>query len=751
MLKFRRIEISNFVCFDNIAIEPSVDPEKPLTVVRAENESGKTTLLRAIRWGMYGEKGLPSPSHSFSLHPAWWTPNDDGISTAVSIEFETDGTDRSSSTNSTNNSKNVVYQLERSITTIGKRVTSGNEPDFRRINEQTQLMIRESDGIWKLHTAGVDAVVSQLLPWDLRDFFVMDADKVADYVGGGENKILHRKEVIEKTTAAVKGLLGIDVFKRARSRVEGIGRDFGKQATKAVGDASLDDLQSELEQLRFERDDLEKEITKQSIIRDELEDSLQERNIELEAELKGIGAAEELSSRLAKNRELHKRLIDRRKVVVNQLAGQVEATELLATLAHPYIFETYNLLKPLYDSGQIPAKHLHYVRSLLKSGICVCGQNISHDNEYRDRILEQVSKSEGEDRANYLGQVFDVAKSLVEFAPADFWSGQCEDLKKEIVNQVSDISNLETDNRDIQMKLDIIDEEKIQLLRSEINSQKSQVENVNRRLVGDQNRLLGLNDPIDSLAKQIGQKQRSERSARDKREAEAVAKAIVGVLDKSYNTIQRQQISHLSKRMDELFSEMVHNVNSSDLDHKPDKADVRMIAQVGIKSVNDRPESFEIFAQNHRARNMPPIEINGASRRVLALSFVLALCVESKTFAPLVADSLLNFMSGNVRKNTLLVTSQTSNQPILLLTGADLESQSEVDIVDRYAGATYTLTAQWHALDAGHGGDVVRWNDQRLLSLICECGPREYCDICERVGWANLLDWRKRETKGYLP
>ena len=32
---------------------------------------------------------------------------------------------------------------------------------------------------------------------------------------------------------------------------------------------------------------------------------------------------------------------------------------------------------------------------------------------------------------------------------------------------------------------------------------------------------------------------------------------------------------------------------------------------------------------------MPPIEINGASRRVLALSFVLALCAESQTYAPL--------------------------------------------------------------------------------------------------------------------
>ena len=59
MLRLRRIEIDNFVCFDNVVIEPSIDPERPLTVLRAENGSGKTTFLRALRWGMYGERGLP--------------------------------------------------------------------------------------------------------------------------------------------------------------------------------------------------------------------------------------------------------------------------------------------------------------------------------------------------------------------------------------------------------------------------------------------------------------------------------------------------------------------------------------------------------------------------------------------------------------------------------------------------------------------------------------------------------------------
>ncbi len=746
MIKFRRIEISNFVCFDKIVIEPSTDPNKPLTVVRAENGSGKTTLLRAIRWGMYGEKGLPTPAVKFSLHPAWWTPDDNGISTAVSLEFETDGSDRF---NKANSNRNMVYQLKRSITTIGRLPADKNEPNFRRINEHTQLMVQEGDGLWTPHTMGVGSVVDQLLPWDLRDFFVMDADEVVDFVGGGnDNKILHSNQVIAKTTAAVKGLLGLDVFKMAQNRVVRIGRDFGKEATAAVGDSTLDDLQSELEALRFEREELERKIINQSIKLGDLEDDLQERSIELERELKGIGAAEELSTRLASNRELYKKLLEKRKVVVRQLATQVESTELLATLSHTYISETYNILKPLYDSGYIPVKHLHYVRSLLESGTCVCGQDISEDNKYRTKVLEQISKSsESEKRANYLSYVFDATRSLIGYSPAVVWSEQREILARDLADYDNQISDLQSDDKDIQMKLDIIDEDKIQLLRSEIDSLKSQMDNVKLTLAGNEARLPSLIKNIESLAKQVGQRQRKEIDARDKQEAEGLAKVIAEVLDKGYDTIQVEQVTQLSEKMDELFSQMVYNVTGEDLEYKPDKADIRMIARVGIKPVEGRPNDYEIFAHNHLGFNMPAITINGASRRILALSFVLALCVESRTFAPLIADSLLNFTTGAVRRNTLDITSQTSSQPILLLTGSDLALQSEIDIIDKYAGATYTITAQWDAIDAGSGGDVINWKDQRLVSLICLCGPRNYCDICEREGWAELPDWNRRENE----
>lgn len=749
MIKFKRVEISNFVCFDNIVIEPSTDPNKRLTVVRADNGSGKTTLLRAIRWGMYGEKGLPSPSADFSMHPAWWSPDDGGIDTVVSIEFETDGSDRFSNDSGT---KNKLYMLRRSVTTIGKKADSPKDPDFRRIEEVTQLMIQEDNGLWQPHTAGIDLVIDQLLPWSLRDFFVMDADEVTDFVGGvNDAKILHRKDIIAKTTAAVNGLLGIDIFKLTKDRVVKIGRDFGKQAAVAVGDATLFNLQSELDERRAERDELKKHIDQQSIDRDDLEDDLQEREAELEIELKGIGAAEELSPRLSNSRALKSKLLEKRSSIVSQLAGQIEATELLSNLTYPYVFDTYNLLKPLYDSGRIPVKHLYYVKSLLAEGKCVCGQDISQDNKYRNEILELISQStEEEERANYLNHIFDATRSLIEFAPDNIWIGQCDNLKKELVDCDSQLSDLLSEITDIENKLDKINEEKIQILRNEKSSLKSRIEDTNRNLAGSEARLHNLDITIESLAKQVGQRIRGELAAKDKREAESIAKVIVQVLDKSYNTIQNEQVTQLSKRMNDLFSQMINNVTIQDIEFKPDKADVRMIDKVGIQSVDGRPDDYEIFALNHRGRSMSPITMNGASRRVLALSFVLALCVESRTYAPLIADSLLNFMAGTVRRNTLLITAQTSLQPILLLTTADLEAQPEMDIVYEHAGATYTLTAQWNAISSGSGGDVLRRKDQRLVSLICSCSPRNYCDICERKGWADLPGWHKRNTKGRL-
>ena len=300
MLLIQRIGITNFVCFDHIEIIPSTNPEKPLTVIRAENGSGKTTLLRAIRWGMYGEEGLPGNPSRFSLHPAEWRPDANGIVTKVSILFKTDGSSRD---HLESTGDNTEYELRRSVTTLARTPSNREEPDFRRAYEDAQLLVKQRNGSWEPHQHGVGSVIQELLPWSLQDFFVMDADEAADFVGGTENRMIQRRDVIAKTSFAVRALLGLEVFENATERVRTISREFGRAATKAAGNRELNEKQAELDQIRERVKQLSEQLENNRHEKADIDDRLVRERGRLEALIGSLGAHDQLKVRLKENEE----------------------------------------------------------------------------------------------------------------------------------------------------------------------------------------------------------------------------------------------------------------------------------------------------------------------------------------------------------------------------------------------------------------------------------------------------------------
>ena len=741
MLLIRRIEITNFVCFDHIEIEPSTSRKKPLTVVRAENGSGKTTLLRAIRWGMYGEQGLPGNASHFSLHPAEWRPDADGIETSVAILFETDGSSRNHAEGKPTNS---VYELRRSVTTVAKEPSKRGEPDFRRINEQAQLLIEELDGSWDPHDAGVDRVIEELLPLKLQDFFVMDADEAADFVGGSENKIIERRAVIAKTSFAVGALLGLDIFERATGRVRTISVEFGRAATKAAGSRELSEKQAELDRLRTKAEALEEKLNKNRHDMADIDDRLTRVRGRLETLIGGLGAHDQLKERMKDNETQRRRADSERRKAARELSGELAAIDLLASLAAREVADVRRLLQPLYDDGSIPIRHLVFVQSLLETGTCVCGQDLTSHSEYREHVRHMVEQSSGkEEKANYLAQVLHAANMLYRHENGEEWELRRLQRGGTLADLDNEIDKLTQARRDIDDKLGAIDNENVERTRGEIDMLEKQSGRIERELLSDQGTLEEDRKRMHELQGIIRSEQRRQREARDLEMYQETTSALVHILEQAYARIRDDQVRELSTEMNDLFAKMAANVvDDEEVEDDRHKATLRMIAKVGLRPLEGAPGEYEIFALNSRGRSMPPTEINGASRRILALSFVLGLCKVSRTLAPFVADSLLNFMSGSVRTNTLRVTAETASQPILLLTGSDLESENEVDLVARYAEATYTLTGQWQHI--GHGGDVVNQTDARQVSLICPCGPREFCNVCERLGQSESPGWTRR-------
>ncbi len=741
MLQFRRITIKNFVCFDRIEIEPSADARKPLTVIRAENGSGKTTLLRAIRWGMYGEKALPGNTEAFSLHPASWQPDEEGVTTSVIMQFATDGSSRE---HWEAGSSNTLFELKRSVRTVKAADPRPGSLDFRRLDQRAYLQERKADGSWKTHDAGPEPVIKELLPWDLRDFFVMDADEAADYVGGSENKVVDRSDAIDKTTHALKDLLGLNIFKDSAEKLEQISNAFGRSATKAIGSYSIKDTQADLDRHRKQLSEIKDRLKKNAVKSADVQERLNRQHDRLESLVGNLAAHDQLKKRMAENRAAQKMAKKYRAEAVTGLQARLFDISLYGALASREVDGVRKLLKPLYDSGSIPVRHLDYVQGLLDRGECICGQALDADSAFGHRVRENLSlSSEQKEKADWLSSVLEAADNLHLYQGGGEWDEACVKHEKEIASLDSDLGELAAVKREIESKLDQVQEGQVQNARNEIQMLKTSYESIHKHILEDKQEESALQKKVNELDGKVRGQQARAREAKEHLENQRIGELLIKIIKAAYTSMSSSQVAELDKRMDRLFHQMAANVTDDDVhDGDKRKAPLAMIERVGLRSVDGDDDKYEIYALNSRDRMMPPTEINGASRRILALSFVLALCRESNTHAPLVADSLLNFMSGAVRTNTLRITAQTASQPILLLTGSDLESDEEAALVAEYAAATYTLTGQWQHKE--EGGDVLRITDRRKVSLLCDCGPREYCDICEREGQSLKIGWSRR-------
>ena len=83
-MKVVAARIRNFKLLRSMDLSFGIDRDKPLTVIRAENGSGKTSTLQALRWGLYGKDVLEDPL--VRLSPADW-PDQETCLVGVEIEF----------------------------------------------------------------------------------------------------------------------------------------------------------------------------------------------------------------------------------------------------------------------------------------------------------------------------------------------------------------------------------------------------------------------------------------------------------------------------------------------------------------------------------------------------------------------------------------------------------------------------------------------------------------------------------------
>ena len=170
-MKLLRAGFENFRLLRDLEIEFSSKPDRNLTVIRAANESGKTTILHGLQWALYGDGALPGKGEGFRLHPIDWDVSEGKrVPITATVEFEL-----------------TTYRR----TSGGMRETRWRYRLVRSTFEDVDSQAHRSAStvrLFALNETGAspidapESLINDELPPELREVFFTDGDRALSFI-----------------------------------------------------------------------------------------------------------------------------------------------------------------------------------------------------------------------------------------------------------------------------------------------------------------------------------------------------------------------------------------------------------------------------------------------------------------------------------------------------------------------------------------------------------------------------------------
>jgi DNA sulfur modification protein DndD len=712
-MKLKSARIQNFKLLRDVRLDFSESREKPLTVIRAENGSGKTSTLVALRWGLYGKDGLDDPS--VRLSPSSW-PEATPCEIKVQLDF----------------SHTVYNQMggEFVPTATDYRLirTAEEKPQGDRPHRAPDRII-----LYRVTDAGLEKVeppevlIEQMLPEEMKNIFFTDGDAAMSFVSPQLTKASKRDQVKD----AIRSLLGLNLLESASEHILGAKKRYTEDIGKVSTSEQLADVTNRLRSAQDSRDrGLERMRGVEHQI-EELARRYEEADKRLEIALQAgdhtelLGLKQQAEGQLAETKDNEGNL----KIRHQQL---LRDDRLSLALLGPTLRQGFSHLAVLHDAGIIPSGSIPVIQERLDLGVCICGTDLIEGTEARKNVVDLVQQQTGVDeRRKVLTELHHASRVDLqrEDSAGRIWLEELGGLEKaRLHNRRAEVAARDQ-LRVCKDKLEKIDEANIDQCRKDrdslvvaLNAKQDDKRDLQTEI--DQAKML-----VDELEPQYDALRRKDEKLDLLNSRLSVIDDMASVVTGALQDIQQNYLHLVSKRMNEMFLEMV----GADPTHMASGGG-REEARAHVFKSAQISQNYEIvvYTGDNRTLN-PDHELNGASKRALTFSFIWALTQVSGLIAPRIVDTPLGMMSGAVKKRVLeLVTAPSGEhtdvekQVVLFLTRDEIRGIE--DVIDSRAGKTFTYTNSDH-----FPVDVV--NDPGLSApeiVVCTCNHRQRCGVCAR-------------------
>ncbi len=679
-MKIKELKLTNFRPFHyDTTINFDFSETKPLTIVRAENRTGKTSLLTAIQWCLYGDKVIIDSKQSLtggdllvSLDALENAKPDDIIQTQVSVRFEYGGKEF-----------------------IAKRVR-----ETRRAKHAVDSLPDGTDvfTVLRVDPTGVNIVpnptifIQQILPENLRELFFFDGDRINSFM-----KPDHQDAV----QAAVSDMLEFELFDEALRHLKSIITDYRSQLQAiATGEAKIlrekqSKLSKDIDQVKDVITGLEKEIASAEILQETLTN-------EIASEPGDAGRLQQQINSL-KNQIQN---LEKSGITLGVELGRQMGQGIYFTMTEN-LEKARTLLLKKKEAGEIPKRiGEELIRERLDLEVCICNRSLKSGDPARKYLEEELIKQK--DRG-----IFDELATEVLFHLSSFSRRN----KKELSDQLNDILNQRENQRqtvialskqimELEKQLGDIDVEAIERKRNALIELRKRIQSLVVSREEKKHKLESLGNELKEIERRLQQAEKLDKKNRALRLREKIADDCIKALTLTYHNVREIEREKISKNTEKNFFEM--NLRKDEFEKVEVTPSFRL----------------QVIAPGGHIAN--PI-LSGAQRRALSLSFLFALMQVSERDAVVVVDTPLGMTSGSMRRSITQTMINQTEQLILLLTRAEIEGVE--DILKNGEAGHFTLTnSQDYPVEL-----VNPPKNKGKYTAVCSCGIDQHCTLCERI------------------
>ncbi len=704
-MKLIRAEFQNFRLLRDLSLTFTTETNKKLNVIRAENESGKTTILNALQWALYGDNALPGGRTQYRMHPIdWEMSNGPRVPISVMVDFETKSV-RHSRTHG-NIERKQYYRIIRSTYEIIRGAL------WERGPTNVNLLLLTTSGSEPIEFP--EARLKEEVPDELREIFFTDGDRALSFIEADVSASTKRDRVRE----AIESLMGLDIIEAARDRVKKTASSINRKVGKSVPHQEVAIAAEEITELEEERDTLEAQIRdsdRQFAAYDERYAAV-ENQIE---EALAKGNKDELRRQVEQTRNNIKRVEGQINDAHKQHAALFRSLSLSRELAAPVVQASVAVLDELRDEGKIPNSTIPVLEERLNTDTCICGESLVGHHEdvvrRREHIKMLIDQSRRTDELQstitdlYYGSR---PLQLDQVTSDEMWISKYEKVAVRRDQLDVERDRLGQRQKALEARIDQIPDRDIQGLRQTRSQFREQRDRFNAARARYRTDLANVSRQLTSLEQGYHRLLRQEGKGAQFMADLEVAQDIQTLLSRAYERLTTDELQKVSALMNSIFLKMIGS----------DPSQGAIIQSAGITA------QFEITVDGPNGSPLnPDRDLNGASRRALTLAFILALTRVSEVEAPNVIDTPLGMMSGYVKTSVLMTAIRESSQLILFLTRSEIADCE--DILDAEGANVITLTNPVHY-------PVMLVNDPQVnvrTILSCDCNHRQECSICQRV------------------